>query len=321
MKKLLLVCATAALTTLSYSQQDMQLTQWQFDRLSFNPAVAGTERMHSATLFHRDQWDGLARDPKTYLLNYHGMFGAKQNIGAGLTFYSEVLGQQTNTVFRLNGAYHLPINGGHYFSGGLSLGMYNSKLGRDWIAIDGEDEIVKDLQHNTRAQSAFDMGLGLMLYQPNKYYVGVSATHLNAAEMGDLYTQMSRHIYAMGGYEYPVGDGTFVIRPNALVKTDAASTQFDINADVLWNQMVWAGVAFRPGDAVAPYVGFQKAFASRQISATKTANSFLRIGYAYDVTTSEIKNYSAGSHEIFLNYCIGFGDIPIRAKYSNPRFL
>jgi len=167
----------------------------------------------------------------------------------------------------------------------------------------------------------FDLGFGAVLYQPNKYYVGISATHLTAPEMDKLYTQLSRHIYVMGGYEYPLGASNLVLRPNALVKTDMASTQFDINADVLWNQMVWGGLSFRPGDAISPYVGFQKSFASKPISATKTANSSLRIGYAYDITTSEIKNYSAGSHEIFLTYCIGFGDIPIRAKHSNPRFL
>lgn len=321
MKKLLLVCATAALTTLSYAQQDIQLTQWQFDRLSFNPAVAGIDRMHSATLFHRDQWDGFDRDPKTYLFNYHGMFGPKQNIGAGATFYTEVLGQQTNTAVRLNGAYHLPINGGHFFSGGLSVGIYSSKLGNDWRAIDMEDVVVRGLIGNNQSQTALDAGLGLMLYQPNKYYIGLSATHLNAAKLDKLYSQLSRHIYVMGGYELPLGGSDFVLRPNALVKTDLASTQFDINADVLWNQMLWAGLAFRPGDAISPYVGFQKAFASKPISATKTANSSLRIGYAYDVTTSEIRNYSSGSHEIFMTYCIGFGDIPIRAKHSNPRFL
>ncbi len=321
MKKFLLVCATAALTTLSYAQQDIQLTQWQFDRLSFNPAVAGMDRMHSATLFHRDQWDGFDRDPKTYLFNYHGAFGAKQDWGGGATFYTEVLGQQANTVFKLNGAKHFALNGGHFVSAGLSLGMYSSRLGNDWRPIDQDDDVVTRLRGNNLSQTAFDMGLGAVLYQPNKYYVGISATHLNAASLSKLYTQLSRHIYVMGGYELPLGGSNLVLRPNALVKTDMAATQFDINADVLWNQMVWAGLSFRPGDAIAPYVGFQKAFDSKPISATKTMNSFLRIGYAYDVTTSEIRNYSAGSHEIFLTYCVGFGDIPIRAKHSNPRFL
>lgn len=321
MKKLLLVCATAALTTLSYAQQDIQLTQWQFDRLSFNPAVAGVDRMHSATLFHRDQWDGFDRDPKTYLFNYHGMFGEKQNIGGGLTFYSEVLGQQTNTSVQLKPSYHLNLDGSNFLSGGLSVGIYSSKFGHDWRAIDMDDNVVRGLIGNNQSQTAFDVGLGFMLYQPNKYYIGISATHLNAAKLQKLYTELSRHVYVMGGYELPLGNSDFVLRPNALVKTDLANVQFDINADVLWNQMLWGGLAFRPGDAIAPYVGFQKAFASKQISATRTAESSLRIGYAYDITTSEIKNYSAGSHEIFLTYCVGFGNIPIKAKYSNPRFL
>lgn len=321
MKKLLLACATAALTTLSYSQQDIQLTQWQFDRLSFNPAVAGMDRMHTATLFHRDQWDGFDRDPKTYLLNYHGMFGGKQDIGAGLTFYTERLGQQTNNVFRLAGNKHFTLGGGNFVSAGLNLGIVSTKLGRDWRPIDQDDDVVLGLIGTNQAQTAFDIGLGAMLYQPGKYYIGLSATHLNAAEMGRIFTQLSRHLYLMGGYELPLGGSNLVLRPNLLVKTDLAATQFDINADVLWNQMIWGGLAFRPGDAISPYVGFQKAFASKPISATKTANSSLRIGYAYDITTSEIRNYSAGSHEIFMTYSIGFGDIPIRAKYSNPRFL
>lgn len=321
MKKLILAIATSTLSVFSFAQQDIQLTQWQFDRLSFNPAVAGIDRMHSATLFHRDQWDGFDRDPKTYLFNYHGMFGAKQQWGGGATFYTEVLGQQTNTAIRANGAYHLGISGGNFVSFGLSVGAYSSKLGHDWRPIVEDDDVVTRLRGNNQSQTVLDLGLGVMLYQPNKYYIGISATHLNAPSLDKLYSQMSRHLYVMGGYEYPIGDGNLVLRPNALVKTDLASTQFDINADVLWDQMLWGGLSFRPGDAISPYVGFQKAFASRPISATKTANSSIKIGYAYDITTSEIKNYSAGSHEIFLTYCIGFGEIPIRAKHSNPRFL
>jgi hypothetical protein len=33
-------------------------------------------------------------------------------------------------------------------------------------------------------------------------------------------------------------------------------------------------------------------------------NENLRVGYAYDINTSEINAVSAGSHEIFINYRI-----------------
>jgi len=48
----------------------------------------------------------------------------------------------------------------------------------------------------------------------------------------------------------------------------------------------------------------------------------LRLTYAYDLTTSALRNASSGSHEIMLNYCFTI-EIPPREKgyYRNPLFL
>ncbi len=316
MKKFLLSFALATLTLVTIAQQDPQYTQWQFDRQSFNPAVVGTDGMHCLSVFHRDQWDGLDHDPKTYLVNYQGAFGPKQNIGGGATFYTEVLGQQTNTIFRVAAAYHASIGNGNVFSAGLSVGMVQSKLGSNWIYIDAGDPTIPSAE---TSQSVADIGLGLTLYQKNKYYVGISSTHLNSADLKQLNIKVARHYYFMGGYQLPMGSD-FALRPNVLIKSDFAATQFDLNADVLWNNMLWAGLSFRPKDAISPYVGFQTMFEPIK-GQTKLINHGLKLGYSYDVTTSDIKDYSAGSHEIFLTYCIGFSEIPIRARHSNPRFL
>jgi len=315
MKKIILSFTLATYSLLAAAQQDPQFTQWQFNKLSFNPAAAGMDRVHNATFLHRDQWDGLDRDPKSYVLNYDGMYGAKKNIGVGAHFLTEVLGQQQNTAFRLNGSYHMPA-GSSFFSAGLSLGMYGSKLGGNWVYIDSGDPSIPT---NEKSQNKVDIGLGFMLYQPGKYHVGLSSTHLNSAELDDLGIKVARHYYISGGYELPLGS-SLTLRPNALIKTDATSTQFDINADVLWNNMLWAGAAFRPGDAIAPFVGFQSKFIQVN-NGTKVYNHGIKLGYAYDVTTSAISDYSAGSHEIFLTYWWSVTDIPIRARHSNPRFL
>jgi len=123
----------------------------------------------------------------------------------------------------------------------------------------------------------------------------------------------------MGGYQLPLGSD-LALRPNVLIKSDFAATQFDLNADVLWNNMLWGGLSFRPKDAISPYVGFQTMFEPIK-GQTSLINHGLKLGYSYDVTTSDLKDYSAGSHEIFLTYCLGFSEIPIRARHSNPRFL
>jgi type IX secretion system PorP/SprF family membrane protein len=316
MKKILLSLSLVFSAFLAVAQQDPQFTMWQFDRLSVNPAFSGIDRMHCITALHRDQWDGLDKDPKTYLFNYSGMYGAKQNIGFGATLYSEVLGQQQNTVLRFSPSYHLPISNGSYFSAGLSIGMFQSKLGANWVFIDYGDPTIPVSE---KSQNGADIGLGFSVYKPKKYYFGVSSTHLNAAKLDEVGITLARHYYVMGGYEAAISSD-LVLRPNIMFKTDASSNQIDVNADVLFKQMLWGGLAFRPGDAIAPYVGFQKNF-EPVAQGSKVMNHGVRLGYSYDVTTSLLKDYSAGSHEIFLTYCLHFTEVPIRARHSNPRFL
>ena len=72
MKRILLSASFVLGALIGFAQQDPQFTMWMFDRLSFNPAAAGMDKMHQVQAFHRDQWDGFERDPKTYLFNYNG---------------------------------------------------------------------------------------------------------------------------------------------------------------------------------------------------------------------------------------------------------
>lgn len=301
-----------------FAQQDPQMTFWMFDRQSFNPGAAGVDKMHCISIFYRDQWDGFNRDPKTTLFNYSGntMAGSTE-MGYGVTFFNDVLGQEKNNVFRASIAPKFDLNG-HTLSLGLNFGMLNKRFGANWIPIDANDASIPDKEI---AQTKFDLGFGAMIYQENKYYFGVSATHLTGAEFDDLYYKSARHIYVMGGYDFPLSSMPLVIRTNALVKTDlAASPAIDLNVNALYDNMIFGGLSFRPGDAISPMVGFQKKFPSI-INGRNTWDHGIRLGYAYDVTTSEIRNYSSGSHELFVTYCFDLDVLPMKVRHNNPRFL
>jgi type IX secretion system PorP/SprF family membrane protein len=317
MKKSLLLIALATVSIGAVAQQDPQYTQWMWDRVSFNPAAAGMDKMHCLTIFHRDQWDGFNQDPKTYMFNYQGAFGEQKNVGIGMTAYSEVLGQMRNTIMRVAGNYHYNYSGNNFVSGGISLGVISSLLGTNWIANDQNDPTIQNLG---LGDQTFDLNLGFMAYQPGKYYAGLSFTHLNGGDLTDLSMKVPRHFYLMGGYELGLGSNDLVLRPNVLLKSDFNRMQLDVNANVLWKQMLWAGIAFRPGDAIAPYVGFQKMF-NPITKKTSEITHGIKMGYSYDATLSAIKDYSAGSHEIFLTYCWSKTEIPVRKKHRNPRFL
>ncbi len=315
---LLLFCAFATFGNSINAQQDPQFTQWFMEPASFNPAVAGNSELTCVSGTYRNQWQGLDRDPNTSMLTAH-TFVDKLKGGVLLSFYNDALGQEENTMARLGYAYHLePLSNGAIVSVGLAASMFSKTLGNDWIAIDGYENDTA-IPNNESSSSAIDLDFGLFIRKPGSFYAGISATHLLERELEGLSINPRRHLYFMGGYDYPLNGDYLVLRANVLAKTDFSATIQDININILWDNMVWAGISFRPGDAVAPTIGVEYATEDKQRNSY--SKQVFRLGYSYDATTSELSNYSDGSHEVFLSYCFKFQTIPVMNRLANPRFL
>lgn len=300
------VCVAGA----SLAQQDPQLTQYMFDRLSINPAVAGTTGQLCATGFFRQQWSGFEGAPKTGLFNAH-MPIAKISSGVGLSAYFDQLGQQKSNFVRASYSFHRPIGVGK-LGIGLSAGLIAHSLGNNWLS---RDPVAEDtsIPGNGQSDSGFDLGAGLYYTSPT-FWIGISATHLTEPELKDVSIKGVRHYFVQAGYDWAIGgDPKYLLKPSTLIKSDGTSTQLDLNATFLYNNQIWLGVSYRTEDAIAPMVGYQYQLPNK--------TSMLKIGYSYDVTTSRLKNYSSGSHEIMLNYCMLIVKPPSLQIYKNVRFL
>lgn len=70
MRGILTAALCAGLAGVVHAQQDPQFTQYMFDRLSVNPAVAGTTGNMCVTALLRQQWSGFDGAPKTGLFNF-----------------------------------------------------------------------------------------------------------------------------------------------------------------------------------------------------------------------------------------------------------
>lgn len=301
----------AMVGSMAYGQQDPQFTQYMFDRLSVNPAVAGNGGNICATALLRQQWTGFDGAPKTGLINLQGPI-AKINSGLGLTFYYDKLGQEKSTIARLHYAYHFKVGAQSTFSAGVYLGMSGRALDGNWIATDG---VANDNAIPTAGKSAngFDLGAGLY-YKSPKLWLGISSTQLPETELKSVSIQNKRHYYVQAGYDWAIGgDKKYTLEPSALLKSDASSTQLDLSALFLYDEMLWIGASYRTEDAIAPMIGYQMKMPK--------GDSMLRIGYSYDVTTSELKNYSSGSHEVMLSYCFKIVKPVVNEIYHHPRFL
>jgi type IX secretion system PorP/SprF family membrane protein len=323
MKKITLSIASLLIGSAAlFGQQDPQFSQFMYDRLSINPGFAGSNDAICATLFGRQQWSGFSGQPNTALLNVSAPISSIKS-GLGATVYLDEIGPQNTTAFRLSYAYHLKISGATKLGLGVSIGLLSSRLDNNWRAYDYDDDGnltggglgsgIGDPsipQGNERA-STFDASFGAYLYNP-KYYAGISVVHLNEGDLSNMNIKVARHLYFMAGYDFELTP-MITLTPHVLAKTDLASTQGDVNATATYDNTFWLGVSYRLEDAIAPMAGYQYGFPD--------GKSTLRIGYSYDLTTSELNNYSSGSHELMLGYCYRLLKPLPKRIYKNPRFL
>ncbi|MFV0591910.1 MAG: type IX secretion system membrane protein PorP/SprF [Draconibacterium sp.] len=301
-------------------QQDPQYTNHMYYKLGANPGYAGSDDAISGLILNRYQWVGYGGgEPKTMVFSVDApikAFGAPG--GLGINIVRDQLGYYNNLWINLNYAYKVTTGLGT-LGIGVSPGFYNFNISPEgWTTPDdvlggtgsqGGGTGDGAIPNEEASQLAFDIGLGAYLYSRD-YYLGVSASHLNeaAVKYDDVASDyLVRHYYMMGGYNIKLADPLFQLRPSFLFKSDLASWQLDLNANVVYDDKFWGGLSYRVQDAVALLMGLE-------------LFNGLRIGYSFDLATSAVRRNSLGSHEFFVSYSINV-ERSRNQKYKSIRFL
>ncbi|MBP8033984.1 MAG: type IX secretion system membrane protein PorP/SprF [Bacteroidia bacterium] len=326
MKKIFttLTVALAAITSVSFAQQDPQFTQFMHSKLIYNPGYAGTSEAICANVLYRQQWVNFPGAPKTGLVSFDMPIG-QLPIAVGLNVMSDQIGFEKTLFARVALAYNRHIGAG-VLGVGADFGILQKQFNGSWITPDGSgvpDPTIPNYTSGTFTNTitnpnlnklSYDIGFGAFYSIANKMYVGISSTHLAAQDLkagGNVKYALARHYYIVGGYTFNLGEGgKHGINPNVKVKSDAASTQLDVNLTYIYNKMFWVGVSYRMQDAIAPMVGYRF-----------LKDRSLKVGYSYDLTLSKIKGYSSGTHEIMLGYCFNVKKPKKVTSYQNARFL
>ena len=90
MTKNIFLLTLIILSTLGFSQQDAQFTQYMYNTSNINPAYAGSRDKLSVFALHRTQWVGLDGAPITNNVNINAPIGS--NIGIGLGIINDKIG-------------------------------------------------------------------------------------------------------------------------------------------------------------------------------------------------------------------------------------
>ncbi len=303
-------------SVISYSQQNPQFSQYMFNLAAVNPGYAGSSDMICLSGANRQQWMGFPGKPASSFFSASAPikpFGI--NSGVGISILSDNLAFNNDLGLAATYAYRLSIASGT-LGIGINIGLYNKSLSASWFIPDipGRTDIQQPAQdpsipQESESQIAFDMGFGLY-YNTDNLYFGISSTHLNQPQIRfeTANPYLARHYYAIAGYRLQLSNPLFEILPSAIFRTDSRINSIDISTLVRYNKKFWGGVSYRAGDALIGIIGFE-------------LFNGVRFGYSYDFTTSDIGNYSTGSHEFTLGYCFSLSLDKAPQKYKSIRFL
>ena len=311
MKKIILPLIALLFTGIMIAQQDAQYTQYMYNMSVINPAYT-TDNIGFINLggLHRTQWVGVDGAPKSSNIFAHTPIN--DQIEVGFTLVNDNIGDvvKENNLFA-DFAYKLNLEENGNLSFGLKAGVTFFDVNFNGFVLESGDVFTDpDFAENIN-QSYVNIGAGVY-YNTDKYYIGLSiptilkAKHLNRNN-GQYQGVEQAHVFLTGGYVFEINE-LFKLKPAFMTKfVKGAPTTVDMTANVLYDNRLEFGVAYRFEDAVSGLVNFR-------------VTPELRIGYAYDYTISNLGPFSSGSHEVLVLYDLDILNIN-KGFDKSPRFF
>ncbi len=274
------------------AQQNPVYSQYIFNGLVINPAYAGSHVQMSLTAMYRNQWVNLDGAPKTYSITGHTAL-MKQKIGVGLMLTNDEIGSYSSQSMYGSYAYILKTPAGK-----LSLGL---QAGFNLVSADFSDLNLIDPGDGSFAtvSNRFRPNFGAGVYFQNKIFsAGFSVPFLlnnsiSADEIEGVLSEIreARYYYLHGGMLLPLSRmGHVQLNPGLLVRAQEGSPlSMDVNVGFIFYDVFSVGASYRNIDAIVTYLDLK-------------LSEQLHFGYSYDWTTSDLNQFSNGTHEFMLNF-------------------
>ena len=289
MRKLIVILLLLSTSGLWAQQRPIQ-SLYMFDPLLLNPAYAGTQVQLSATAIYRNQWINLEGAPKTMTGTVHSGF-LRNRLGLGLIFTDDQIGIHHDVSVYGAYAYRINLSKRTTLSMGLQGGFNNIKSDYNKLNLKnpGDPNLFGVLQKVNP-----NVGAGLYL-RHNSYFLSFSVPYMINNTVFDFEDQtvglsrQRRYYYLMAGTKVPLSEYIDFF-PGVLMRfQDRAPYSMDLNGTMVLYKTVGLGLSYRNSDGLIGLFELQ-------------LNDNFHVGYSYDFTASDLNQFSAGTHEVMLNY-------------------
>ena len=318
----------------SLAQQVPMYSQYIMNGFLINPSLAGRDGYTTVNLTVREQWIGLAGAPATFAASFQTRIlknsyiekstAVKKktvrptkggNVGLGGYIFNDRNGIISRTGILLAYAYHIQLgqSGGNpnYLSLGLAGTFYQYAIDLNRQIMNNLHDIDDDFlrNYNTRVYIP-DFNFGAT-YTTEKYYVGFAMSSLSRGSIlfgntGDINNRSELgNYYLSGGLKIKfAGSPDWELEPSALLKSSDMvfkSFQMDLTGRIYYKNDYWAGISWRTRDAIIGMIGLKY--------------DRFYFAYAFDITLTDIRKQTFGSHE--LTIAVKFGENARRYRWLN----
>jgi len=292
MKKSLIFTVVSLAVITAHGQQPLTYTQHGQLRTAINPAASLMRMDGEISFIGRRQWVGMEGAPTVYWGSGH-MELKGLGATAGLNIRHESLAVENLMEASAFFAKGVRISENEYV--GLSLNAGVSYLDGRFSQLDPQDPAFREDARETDAL----VGFGVMLYRPDRYYVGLSLPRLMLGSLGvgSASRYNFRNIYHLSaGVLFDMGTD-FHFRPSVLVTySESLRPQAEATAMVFVKRMVGIGLNVRSYGEVA--------------GMAQINTGHFGLGYSYQFGTRNEalhRGISNNTHEIGISYRFGGG--------------
>lgn len=319
-KKWIVTACVTVLPVLGFAQFDSQRSQYMYGITAYNPGAVAQNEMCNVLGIYRLQWAGFSGAPKDVVVSADvPLTIAGTSHGIGVDFQSEDIGVFKKQAFALQYAYQMQLWRGK-LGLGLDLGCVSQGVKGDLDFTgrgeSGDDQNMPNTSNDDFigggsadfSDMAFNVGFGAF-YSDESLYFGLSFLNLNRPSFETDKSKdfdIPRLMYIVGGYDLPLSNEDYHLKPSALFRTDFSTSQLDLSCLADYKGKYSGGLGYRLGDSFEFLVG-----------ANLINGLFL--GYAYDLPVSGMIK-SGGSHEVCLKYSFKL-ELAKKNKYKSERIL
>jgi type IX secretion system PorP/SprF family membrane protein len=252
-----------------------------------NPAYAGISESSELNVNFRSQWINLEGSPETQSMSLG--IPVTDKIGVGLSIVNDKVFVLKETDVYVDFSYRVQLAE----QTNLYMGL---KAGGSFINIDLRSLGIMDDEVFSENVDNFNPNIGVgFLLRGERYYLNVSAPALLKSKRyekdGVVVTEATDrlHAYVGGGYSFDL-DSNITLTPSVMSRWVSGSpTSIDVTSTLDLYELIEVGVSYRIDESVSGVGIFR-------------LSDWVNIGYAYESTTTDVKTYSDGTHEVMIRF-------------------